>query len=142
MERERTELEGGATQDEREADQRQSAPLASRKRGVDLVEVKRVHSRAAERTVDEHDAHEEQRGAQAACDQVLHAGFERGLAATQVADEDVEADGRRFEADEQRHKVVGLREQHEGRGDDQEDMVIVRDGGGTFFEEADSEEAR
>ena len=64
------------------------------------------------------------------------------MAATQVADEDVEADRRRFEADEERHEVVGLREQHEGRGDDHEDVVIVRNGSGPFFKEADCEEAR
>ena len=72
----------------------------------------------AERTVDEHDAHQEQGRAESACDEVFHAGFEGGFAAAQVADENVEADGGRLEREKECDEVVRLHEEHERGGDD------------------------
>jgi len=146
VEGEGAELEGDAAEDEghaREGERRDRAGLGLRGEGrADLREVERVgHAgNRAERAVDEDDAHEEQGGAEAARDQVFHAGLERGLAAAQVADEHVEADGGRLQREEERDEVVRLREQHERGGHDQQDVMVVGHRGVAVAQEAFGQE--
>ncbi len=123
VERESPEFEGDAAEDEGDAGEREGRDRVRDGLGgegvANLGEVERVGDAGrAERTVDEHDTHQEQRGAKSARDEVFHAGFERGLAAAEVADEHVEADGSRLEREEERDEMVRLREEHERGGHD------------------------
>ena len=147
VERESAELEGDAAEDEGDAGEREGRDRVRDGLGseglADLAEVERVgDTDGAQRAVDEHDAHQEQGGAETARDEVFHAGFERGFAAAQVADEYVEADGGRFEREEERDEVVRLHEEHERSRDDQEHMVVVGDGGIAVAQEAFGDETR
>ena len=148
VEGEGAELEGDAAEDEghaREGERRDRARGGlGGERLADLREVERVGHAGdrAERAVDEDDAHQEQGGAETARDEVFHAGFKGGGAAAQVAHEDVEADGGRLEGQEERHEVVGLRQQHERGGHDQQHVMVVGHGGVAFAQEAFGEEAR
>ena len=148
VEGEGAELEGDAAEDERHARKAERGNRAGGRLGgeglADLREVERVGHAGdrAERAVDEDDAHQEQGGAETARDEVFHAGFKGGGAAAQVAHEDVEADGGRLEGQEERHEVVGLRQQHERGGHDQQHVMVVGHGGVAFAQEAFGEEAR
>ena len=146
MEGEGAELEGDPAEDEGDTGQRQGRNRVRNGLGgegfTNLGKVERVGYSwdRAERTVDQHDAHEEQRRAKSARDEVFHAGFERSFAAAEITDEYVEADGGRLEREKECDEVVRLHEEHERRGHDQEHMMVVGDGGIAFAQEAFGEE--
>ena len=79
----------------------------------------------AGRAVDERGAEEEHRRAEAADDQVLEAGLERGGALGVERDEDVEAEREPLEPEEERHQVLGAHEEDHPRAGSREQRVVL-----------------
>ena len=112
VERHRRDLEGEAHEQQREAGQHQ-AGVGEDGGGEEARDVDEVRGPGA--AVGERDPVEEERGAERAQHEVLHAGFLRGDLAQVHGGEHVHGDGEDLEAEEHHDEVVGRRH-HQAAG--------------------------